>query len=175
MLLNWVPHSIYLDKFSTYKVNHPKATDTKKLRTHFDKGMRKLGSKLISAHSPEAKWRVEKCNATLQDRLVWELRLAKISTVEEANKFIKEVYISKFNKQFWVKAQKKGNMRRKLTEDEIKNLKWIFSKESLRSLGRDYIIQYKNKFYQIADSKDYTVYPKKQLLVTDSPYATLGK
>ena len=168
MLENGVPHSIYLDKFATYKVNHPRATDTKKLRTHFDKGMRRLGSRLISAHSPEAKWRVEKCNSTLQDRLVWELRLAKISTVAAANKFIKEKYISKFNKQFWVKPEKKGNMRRKLTEEEIKNLKWIFAKESLRSLGRDYVIQYQNNFYQIADSKDYTVYPKKQLLVAET-------
>jgi len=168
VLINWVPRSIYLDKFSTYKVNHPKASNTKEVRTHFDKSMRKLWCKLISAHSPEAKWRVEKCNATLQDRLVRELRLAKISTVKEANEFIKSEFIPKYNKQFGVSAQKKWNMNRKITEDEKNNLKRIFARESLRSLGNDYIIQYKNNFYQIRDSQDYTVYPKKQLLVAEN-------
>ena len=167
VLLNGVPNSIYLDKFSTYKVNNSKAVSTKKLRTHFDKAMRKLGCKLISAHSPEAKWRVEKCNATLQDRLVWELRLARISTVKEANKFIKNIFVPQFNKQFWVKAKRRWNVSRKLTEKEKNELDWVFARQSLRSLGRDYIIQYKTNFYQILDSEKYSVYPKKILLVSE--------
>ena len=167
ILLKGVPKSIYLDKFSTYKVNHSKAVVTKDLRTHFDKALRKLWCNLISAHSPQAKWRVEKCNATLQQRLIRELRLAKIKTVEEANEFIKDIFIPKFNKQFWVKAKKRWNISRKLEENEKINIKWIFAKGSLRSLGNDYIIQYKNNFYQIADSKNYTVYPKKRLLVEE--------
>ncbi len=167
ILLNGVPKSIYLDKFSTYKVNHPKAVITKNVRTHFDKSLRKLWCNLISAHSPQAKWRVEKCNATLQQRLIRELRLVKIKTIEKANEFIKDIFIPKFNKQFWVKAKKRWNVSRKLEESEKNNLKWIFARASLRVLGNDYIIQYKNNFYQIVDSKNYTVYPRKVLLVSE--------
>ena len=50
-----VPKTIYLDKFSTYKVNHPKATYDKELVTHFDSAMKQLGCKLIFANSPQAK------------------------------------------------------------------------------------------------------------------------
>jgi hypothetical protein len=70
-----IPMSIYLDAFATYKVNHPKATHTKDLVTNFGRAMNMLGCGLIVAKSPQAKGRVEKCNETLQDRLVKEMRL----------------------------------------------------------------------------------------------------
>lgn len=166
--IHGIPRSIYLDKFSTYKVNHSKAVNTKELRTHFDRSMRKLGCKLISAHSAPAKWRVEKCNWTLQNRLVRELRLAKISTIPEANIFIRDVFIPDFNKEFAVEANKQGDSHIIPTKEQLENIDWIFAREQLRSLGQDYVIQYKNKFYQIEDSKEYTVYPKKQLLVAET-------
>jgi len=168
ILINGVPRSIYLDKFSTYKVNHGKAVNTKEVRTHFDNSMRKLWCHLISANSPEAKWRVEKCNDTLQDRLVWELRLAKISTVDAANKFIRDVFIPKFNEQFWKPANKEGDVNIQLTQDQKNNLDRIFAREELRSLSNDYIIQYKKRCFQIESSKEYTVYPKKRLLVANT-------
>ena len=52
---------------------------------------------LITAHSPQAKGRIERLFETLQDRLVKEMRLAGILTIEEANKFLVEVFIPKFN------------------------------------------------------------------------------
>jgi len=165
VLIHGVPRSIYLDKFSTYKVNHWKAVNIKDLRTNFDRSMRKLWCELISAHSPQAKWRVERCNETLQDRLEKELRLAKISDIDKWNEFLKNEFIPEFNKQFSVNASKKGDLHTKLTKEQIENLDWIFAKEELRSLWYDYVIQYKKKFYQVEQSKEYTVYPKKELLV----------
>ena len=53
-------------------------------------------------------------------------------------------------------------------KSQIENLDWIFAKEELRSLWQDYVIQYKNKFFQIEQSKEYTVYPKKRLLVAET-------
>lgn len=163
--IHGVPRSIYLDKFSTYKVNHKKSVTTEEVRTCFDNAMRKLWCHLISANSPQAKWRVEKCNDTLQNRLVWELRLAKISTVKEANIFIKDIFIPKFNKQFGKPANKKWDVSIWLTQKQTDNLDRIFAREELRSLGNDYIIQYKKRCFQIESSKEYTVYPKKRLLV----------
>lgn len=168
IIKNWVPKSIYLDKFSTYKVNHKKATETKDVRANFDRSMRKIWCKLISANSPQAKWRVERMNQTLQDRLIHELIFEWISDVETANKYIQDVYIPKYNKKFGVIAQKEWNVHRELKKEEISNMKWIFAKEELRSLWYDYIIQYKKHFYQTEISKEYTIYPKKQLLVAET-------
>lgn len=163
-----IPRSIYLDKFSTYKVTYSKAKNIKEVRTHFDRAMQELGCNLISANSPEAKWRVEKCNWTLQDRLVKELRLAKISTIEKANEFIANVFIPKYNKQFAIDAKKTGDIHIIPTKEQLDNLDRIFARKQLRSLARDYIIQYKNRFFQIEESKWYSVYPKKLLLVMET-------
>ena len=168
MVKHWVPRNIYLDKFATYKVNHKRATNIKDVRTNFDRSIRKLWWNLITANSPQAKWRVEKCNSTLQDRLVKELRLAKISSIGEANKYIREQYISKYNNRFWVKATKEGDVHIELSQEQIESLDRTFAKEELRSLWNDYIIQYKNNFYQTKLSKEYTIYPKKRLLVAQT-------
>jgi len=165
---HWVPKNIYLDKFSTYKVNNKKAINTKDVRTNFDRSIRKLWWNLISAHSPQAKWRVEKCNGTLQDRLIKELRLANINDMVGANKYIKEQYISKYNNRFGVEALREGDVHIRLNQEQIENLDRVFAKEELRSLWNDYIIQYKNNFYQTKPSKEYTIYPKKRLLVAQT-------
>lgn len=66
------PLAIYLDKFSTYKINHKAATDNKDLLTQFQRAMRGLRVEIIPANSPQAKGRVERLFKTLQDRLVKE-------------------------------------------------------------------------------------------------------
>jgi hypothetical protein len=165
---HWVPKHIYLDKFSTYKVNHSKAIPTKDVRTNFDRSMHKLGCSLISANSPQAKWRVERYNRTLQDRLIKEFRLAKITNINDANRYITNEFIPKFNNKFGVKAGKEGDVHIKVSKEQLENLDWVFAKEELRSLWNDYIIQFKNNFYQTEPSKEYTIYPKKQLLVVQN-------
>jgi len=121
-----LPTSIYLDKFSTYKINHPSAVDNKGLITQFQRAMNQVGVKTITAHSPEAKGRVERMNGTLQDRLVKELRLANISTIEEANKFLK-TYIPQFNKQFAVVPKKQENLHKIVNKELKAQLPQIFS------------------------------------------------
>src|SRR3990167_5211580 len=59
------PLAIYLDKFSTYKINHKTALDNKGLMTQFERATKDLGILLISAHSPQAKGRVERLFLTL--------------------------------------------------------------------------------------------------------------
>jgi len=68
--------NIYLDKFSTYKINHPNAVDEPDLKTQFRRVMEdELNISLIFVNSPQAKGRVERMNKTLKDRLVKEMRL----------------------------------------------------------------------------------------------------
>ena len=86
-----------------------------------------MGIKIIQVHSCQARGRIEIRFKNFQDRLVKELRLAGISTQEEANQFLKEVFIPKFREKFGVFPQKKGNLHRPLTTDEKENLDRIFS------------------------------------------------
>lgn len=161
------PPTIYLDKFSTYKINHKSAVDNSELMTQFQKAMKILGIEVINANSPQAKGRVERLFGTLQDRLVKELRLKGISTIQEGNKFLQEVFIPKFNAQFSVVAAKHGDVHRILTKHEKSNLKNIFSIKSIRRINQDFTIQFKNHFYQLEEIQPVTIRPKEQVLIEE--------
>lgn len=158
------PLSIYLDKFSTYKVNHKNAVNNKDMITQFERAMRQVGVKTIVAHSPEAKGRVERMNKTLQDRLVKELRLAKITTIEEANEFLKN-YIIKFNKQFAVIPNRRKDLHRNITINVKEKLTQIFSIQETRIVNNDYTIRLDTKYYQLDRVQTTTVYKKDVVLV----------
>ena len=70
-----------------------------------------LGVESISAHSPEAKGRIERLWGTLQQRLVKEMRLSAISTLEAANGFL-PAFIARFNARFAIEAADSENSRR---------------------------------------------------------------
>ena len=162
-----LPNAIYLDKFSTYKVNHKNAVDNEELMTQFERAMNQLGVKVIHANSPQAKGRVEKMNGTLQRRLVKEMRLNKINTIDEANKFLKEIFIPKFNKQFAVVPTKSNNLHRQLNTDEKNNLDKILSIQHERKINNDYTIRFENNYFQLAETQPTTVYKKDTLIVEE--------
>lgn len=162
--IHGLPISIYMDKFSTYKINHKCAVDNKNLKTQFQRAMDQVGVKTITANSPEAKGRVERMNATLQDRLVKELRLANISTVEDANKFLKD-YIPKFNNKFAVVPQKNENLHKEINKKTKRLLHQIFSIQSQRKVNNDYTIIYKNKFFQLEEKQPITVFKKDTVMI----------
>ncbi len=163
---NGLPVSIYLDKFSAYKVNHKNAVDNKDLITQFQRTMNQVGIKSITAHSPEAKGRVERMFDTLQDRLVKELRLAGISTIEEANKFL-ETYIPKFNAKFSVTPQKKKDLHRDINKQLREKLPQIFSVQSERVVHNDYTIMFKNQYFQLDETQPTTVYKKDAAIIEE--------
>lgn len=160
------PISIYLDKFSTYKINHPSAVDNKELMTQFQRAMNQLGIKAITAHSPEAKGRVERMNGTLQDRLVKELRLANISTIEKANEFLK-TYIPKFNKRFAVVPKKQENLHKTVNKVLRTKLPQIFSIQAQRKVNNDYTIMFKNQFFQLEEKQPTTVFKKNAVIIEE--------
>lgn len=165
---NGLPVSIYLDKFSTYKINHPAAADDKDLLTQFQRAMNQVGVKPISAHSPEAKGRVERVFQTLQDRLVKELRLAGISTVGEANEFLK-TYIPEFNEQFGVIPAKQADFHRKVNKELKAKLPRIFSVQSQRKVNNDYTVLFKGRFFQLTEVQPVTVFKKDTVTVEVHP------
>lgn len=105
-----LPLSLYTDRGSHYFFT-PRAdgpVDRKQL-TQVGRALAHLGVEHIAAYSPQARGRSERVFQTLQDRLVKELALAGITTVEAANGFLRDVYIPAHNTQFSVKAEQEGS------------------------------------------------------------------
>ena len=150
---NGIPHSIYLDKHQTYKSNK-RLTIEEELNgedplSQFGRALKELGVKVIYADSPQAKGRIERLFNTFQDRLIKEMRLSGIKTIEEGNKFL-EWYLPEYGKRFGVKPSKAGNLHRpKLREAELDRILCVRTKRVLRN---DFTIAYNNKFYQIEDN-----------------------
>lgn len=144
------PLSFYADKNSIFRINMSKggmaaATDSQGV-TQFGRAMKQLEIELIPAYSPQAKGRVEKLFETLQDRLVKELRLRDISTIEEANQYLPE-FIQEYNHKFSVKPKSPVDIHRPLLLTD--NLKRILTFQEARVLSKNLTCQYENKLYQI--------------------------
>jgi len=161
---NGLPISTYLDKFSTYKVNHKNAVDNKDMITQFQRASNQTGFKLIFANSPQAKGRIERMNKTLQDRLVKELRLANISTIKKANEFLKE-YIPKFNAKFAVMPNRKIDLHKEISKILKQKLPQIFSIQKNRIVMNDYTVRFKNQYFQLRQEQPTTVYKKDMVIV----------
>jgi hypothetical protein len=152
MLRYGIPHSIYIDKHSTYKSTR-KQTIEEQLRnvislTQFERAAKELGIIVIHANSAPAKGRVERGFGTHQDRLVKEMRLAGIKTGYEANEFL-EWYLPKHNRKFSISPAKKADLHRK--SPGRNELKKVLCMQTERSLRKDAVIQHNSKFYQIKD------------------------
>lgn len=147
------PGKIYLDRFSTYKVNTKHLFNDSTVLTQFERAMEKLKVEVIHANSPQGKGRVERLFETLQDRLVKELRLAGINTIAEANQFLEEIFIPKFDAKFSVAPRKPDNAHAALSEEETKQLDNIFSIQSYRSVNNDFTIRFKGQWLQLAEQQ----------------------
>lgn len=166
IITKWKPQSIYLDKFATYKVNYPNATDDKQLPTKFWRVCELLWIKLIFANSPQAKWRVERMNKTLQNRLVKELKENNIHDIDSANKFLNEVFLPKFNVKFNKHARWNYNLHTQLSKVELDNINQIFADTYDRKIANDFTISFQNKYYQLYRNKNKSYMIKPWNIVT---------
>ena len=152
-----LPVAIYLDKFSTYKMNQKTAIENHDTKTQFERAMNELNIEPITAHSSQAKGRVERLFKTLQDRLIKELRLANISTIAEANEFLEKIFLPTFNVKFSVESRTKTNLHQKLNQTEIKKLESIFSRQYQRTVRSDWTVSFNNQWYQLTEHQPATV------------------
>jgi hypothetical protein len=154
------PLSFYVDFGSVFSVNTNNPERDK--ITQFERACKELGVSVIHAHSPQAKGRVERSNKTHQDRLIKELRLAGISSMEEANKFVRNVYLPKHNKQFSVPAAKDGDVHRSIDQFELDN---IFCIKESRLVQNDFTVQYKKRILQLTAHQYAVVRPKEEVAI----------
>lgn len=150
-----VPLALYSDKHGIFRVNQGQSTKKENF-TQFGKVLHELDVMQIYAHSPQAKGRVERKNETLQDRLIKEMRLAGISTIDEGNRFL-EKYWSKHNTKFAKVPASKENAHRALNSNVDLN-KVICVKEQ-RVISKNLEFQFESVIYQVKVEK-----PSKRLI-----------
>jgi len=122
-----------------------------------------LNVALIQAHSPQAKGRIERNFGTSQDRLIKLMRLQGITTLEEANRYLEDVYIDYWNDRFAVEPAESRNAHKKLPKKA--NLEALFAKTVTRSVYNDFTIRYKNRLWQIPKSQARGIRPGHKITV----------
>ena len=144
-----VPRSLYVDRDSIYRCEGVASIADqlagKAPQTQFGRAMEQLGVKLILANSPQAKGRVERMNGVLQDRLVKALRLAAISDLEGANRFLEEEFLPGFNRKFNVPAASALDVHQAVA----RNLDEVLSWEEARVVQRDWTMACQGHWYQL--------------------------
>ena len=158
------PLALYSDKHGIFRVNIPGSTKKESI-TQFGRALKELDIELICANSPQAKGRVERANGTLQDRLVKELRLADVSTIEEGNRFL-ESYWKVHNDKFSVLPEDRKDAHRKVLLEH--DLSKIFSIKQYRKVSKNLEIQYKNTIYQLVQESPSKSLYKAQVTVIES-------
>ena len=139
-----IPREIYTDRAKVY---HPPSKGDR--LTDVGRALTRLGVRMILAHSPQAKGRVERSNRTHQDRLVKALRQKGISTIDRANRFLEQRYLSEHNTRF---AHPLGLKDIHRSSDGI-DLDNIFCFETTRRVYNDYTITLDAHFIQLEKSE----------------------
>ena len=150
---NGLPLAVYADKHSTYK-SPAEPTLTEQLEgqepmSQFERSLSELGVEMIHAHSPQAKGRIERLFGTFQDRLIKEMRLAGIATIEEANRFLGG-YLPIYNRRFGVKPMERADLHRPAPSGC--DLGSILCLKTERTLRNDFTVAYNGRLYQIHDN-----------------------
>ena len=144
---------LYTDRAGIFMVA-PRAKESAQQRqeadrlTQFGRGLRELGIGWIPAYSPQAKGRVERSFGTDQDRLVKHLRLAKVKTLQDANKFLEAEYWPEWNERFAHPLEGVVDLHRALTPQL--DLASALSHVEHRMLTNDYTFSFAGRRYQIA-------------------------
>ena len=163
------PVSVYVDRDSIYKVNR-EATIEEQLKgvesqSQFARAMEELGIQLICANSPQAKGRVERSFGVDQDRLVKEMRLTGINTMEAGNEFLRTKYLPFRNKRFGKEPADERDAHRPLLEHHV--LENILCIRIERTVMNDYTVRYKNRWFQLLKEQLVRIRPRYKIQVEE--------
>ncbi len=139
------PVAFYSDKLGVFRINHPHSLDSAGT-TQFARALEELDIALICANTPQAKGRVERANRLLQDRLVKELRLRRISDMDTANVYLPQ-FRAELNRRFAVAPRDPQDAHRPLRAAD--DLNRILAVRELRTLSKNLTLSYNSVVYQI--------------------------
>jgi hypothetical protein len=156
-----IPESFYVDHGSVFHVNLNNREGDKK--TQWERACKQLGITVIHAYSPQAKGRVERCNGTMQDRLIQEMRLAGISSIDAANNYLQiSSFIKDHNTKYAVKAAQQGDSHANQSAHDLSD---IFSIQEIRVVANDFTITYEKRIFQLHKHQKTIVRPKNEVTV----------
>lgn len=144
-----VPQALYTDWKNLY-LRQPTEAEVaagEVARTQFGQICAKLGTRIIAAHSPQAKGRVERSHGIQQDRLIKKLRLQQIRTVEEANRYLRQHYLPDHNRRFRREPAEAQDYHRQAPSK--RELDEIFRLEAARTISNDWVVRYQGRFLQV--------------------------
>ena len=163
-----VPRALYTD----WKNVYVRAASEREQRegvvpvTQFGRMCQRLGIRIIAAHSPQAKGRVERNHGTHQDRLIKKLRLRGISSYDEANRFLEADYIADHNRRFSQAAAEAADYHRR--RPTARQLDEIFRLEQERVVSQDWVIRYQNRLLQLQRQSRYWAPAKSRVVVREN-------
>ena len=142
--------------------------DAKDVLTQFGYACKILGVQLETSSVSQAKGQIERANGTFQDRLVSELRLEGITTIEEANDYLINIFIPDFNKRFAMDYKSFLSVIEEAPHEG--RINQILSVLSPRTMDNGSSIKYMNKYYQAYDENNHLICfePKTECLVINS-------
>ena len=168
ILLNYgIPAKFTTDNrtvFNYLSLNPDKRTSDKDVLTQFGYACKQFGTALETTSVSQAKGLIERDNGTFQGRLINELKLNGITTIEEANKYLIEVFIPKFNARFALDYKKFPSVYE--TSPDVDKINYTLAVLSPRKIDNGNSIKYKNVYYQPYENGSLKCFkPKTQCLV----------
>ncbi len=141
------PLALYTDKNGLFVTSRPvqwqeQLHDTPP-RTQFGRALAELDIEWIAAHSPQAKGRIERLFKTLQDRLVKEMRVAEIATLEQANRFLEITFWPDWSQRFAVEPAQRSDAHRSLQREQ--RLEQILSVRAARIVASDHTVKWEGQ------------------------------
>ncbi|TSA00336.1 MAG: ISNCY family transposase [Deltaproteobacteria bacterium] len=161
-----VPVALYTDRHTIYRAfRQPTLQEDlagEEPLSSFGRACKKLGIAILTAHSPQAKGRVERKHGVFQDRFLKELALQGITTIAAANTLLQNGFVEDLNRRFAVPPADPGDAHRPLAKRE--NLAAILCQEKSRTVSNDFTVRYEKRWYQI--TRDNRPLPKPRSRVT---------
>ena len=171
ILINYgIPYKFLTDNrtvFNYMYLNPDKRTSDKDVLTQYGYACKQLGIDLKTTSVSQAKGLIERTNGTFQGRLVNELKLNGITTIEEANKYLIEVFIPKFNNKFAMNYKKFQSVFEETPDENTIN--YTLAILTPRKIDNGNAIKFKNKYYQPYLNDEIKCFmPKTECLVIES-------
>ncbi len=164
--------SLYTDRGSHYfETREAGARVSKTVLTQFGRALKQLGVEHIAAYSPQARGRSERAFGTLQDRLPKELALAGVTTVEAANRWLREIYIAEHNARFAIVAEQEGSA---FVADTTGAWHEILCIQEERTVGNDNTVKWRRLSLQLPASRLRAHFVKAKVRVHEYPHGSLA-
>src|SRR3974390_1366800 len=169
-----VPLALYVDGKNRYKrlATPGERLRGEELKTQFGRMCAKLDIKVIAASSPQAKGRVERVHGIHQDRLVKKLRRKETRSHEVANVYLEREYLPEHNGRFARVAAKPEDYNRRAPR--AVELERIFRLESERTIGEDWVVRYRNRFFQLEPQSRSYAPSRDKVLVCEGRHGSLA-